>query len=109
MAHETEPMRRERPEIPRDALQDFCRRNHITRLAVFGSYLRADFGPESDVDILVEFDTEHIPTLLDMARMERELSGILHGRKVDVRTPQDLSRYFRDEVVAEAEVQYAEG
>jgi predicted nucleotidyltransferase len=71
--------------------------------------LRGDFGPESDIDFLVEFDSQHIPTLFDVAGMEIELSELLNGRKVDLRTPQDLSRYFRDEVVAHAEVQYAEG
>lgn len=101
-------MSTERPEIPRELIRDFCRRHRIKKLAVFGSYLRDDFGPESDIDLLVEFDPGHIPTLLDVAGMEIELSEAL-GRKVDLRTPQDLSRYFRDEVVAQAEVQYAEG
>ena len=64
------------------------------------------FGPESDVDVLVEFDPDHIPTLFDVVRMERELSQTL-GRKADMRTPEDLSRYFRDEVVQTAVVQYA--
>ncbi|MFH0822215.1 MAG: nucleotidyltransferase family protein, partial [Pseudomonadota bacterium] len=82
--------------------------HHITKLAIFGSYLRQDFGPQSDIDFLVEFDRENIPGLLDVAGMEIELSEAL-GRKVDLRTAQDLSRYFRDEVVAAAEVQYAEG
>jgi uncharacterized protein len=102
-------MSRERPEIPKTLIQEFCRKHHIRRLSVFGSYLREDFGPESDVDILVEFDPRHIPTLFDVAGMEMELSELLGGQKVDLRTPQDLSRYFRDEVVALAEVQYGEG
>jgi uncharacterized protein len=102
-------MNRERPGLPKDVIEDFCRRHHITRLAVFGSYLREDFGPESDIDILVDFDPDHIPSLFDVAGMEIELSELLDGRKVDMRTPQDLSRYFREEVVAKAEVQYAEG
>jgi hypothetical protein len=102
-------MKQERPELPKKVVKDFCRRHHITKLAIFGSYLREDFGPESDVDFLVEFDPDHIPTLLDVAGMEIELSELLGGRKVDLRTPQDLSRYFREEVVAQAEVQYAEG
>jgi hypothetical protein len=89
-------------------MKDFCRRHHIRKLSIFGSYLREDFGPESDVDFLVEFDPEHIPGLFDVAGMEIELSEML-GRKVDLRTAEDLSRYFRDEVVAQAEVQYAEG
>jgi predicted nucleotidyltransferase len=75
-------------------------------LAVYGSVLREDFGPESDVDILVDFEPAFIPTLFDMVEMEKELSQLL-GRKVDLRTPGDLSRYFRDKVLAEAQVQYA--
>lgn len=102
-------MSQERPDIPKDLIEDFCRRHHIKRLAVFGSYLREDFGPESDIDFLVEFDPMHIPTLFDVAGMEIELSDLLGGQRVDLRTPQDLSRYFREEVVAEAEVRYAEG
>lgn len=101
-------MHRQRPDIPKDLLEEFCRRHYIRKLSVFGSYLRDDFGPESDIDFLVEFKPEHIPGLIEFAGMEIELSEIL-GRKVDLRTAQDLSRYFRDEVVAQAEVQYAEG
>jgi len=78
-------------------------------LALFGSALREDFSEESDVDMLVEFEPGHTPGLLGMARLERELSHILGGRKVDLRTPEDLSRYFRDEVLRKAEVQYAQG
>jgi uncharacterized protein len=74
-----------------------------------GRNLREDFGPESDIDFLVEFDPAHIPGLLDVAGMEIELSELLGGRRVDLRTAEDLSRYFRDEVVAAAEEQYAEG
>ena len=86
----------------------FCRRNGIRKLAFFGSVLREDFRPDSDVDVLVEFEPGRTPGLLRLASMERELSELLGGRKVDLRTPQDLSRYFRDEVVAGAEVQYAQ-
>jgi uncharacterized protein len=100
-------MKQGRPEIPKDLIEEFCRRHHIKKLSVFGSYLREDFGPESDIDFLFEFDPEHIPTFFDVAGMEIELSEML-GRKVDLRTAGDLSRYFRDEVVAQAEVQYAE-
>jgi hypothetical protein len=95
-------------DIPKQEIAEFCRHNHIRRLAVFGSALRADFRPDSDIDILVEFEPEHIPGLFGMARMERELS-ILLGRKADLRTLEDLSRYFRREVMEEAEVQYAQG
>ena len=94
--------------VDRSRLAEFCRRHHIRRLALFGSALREDFGEESDVDMLVEFEPGHMPGLLGMARLERELSQILGGRKVDLRTPEDLSRYFRDEVLREAEVQYAQ-
>jgi len=95
--------------VPREKIADFCRRHHIRRLAVFGSALRPDFDENSDIDILVEFEPGHVPGLLRLARMERELSALLGGRKVDLRTPEDLSRYFRDEVLREAEVQYAQG
>ena len=92
-------------QLDQEALAEFCRRNHVRWLAVFGSALGEDFGPESDLDLLVEFLPGHVPGLLGMARMEREL-GELVGRKVDLRTPEDLSYLFRDRVVAEAEVQY---
>jgi len=78
-------------------------------LALFGSALRPDFGPESDIDVLVEFEPGRTPGLLGMARMERELSALFEERKVDLRTPEDLSRYFRQKVLEEAEVQYAQG
>ncbi len=95
-------------EIPREKIMEFCRRNHITKLSLFGSALRGDFREDSDIDLLVEFDPNHIPGLIRLAGMEIELTQIL-GRKVDLRTPQDLSRYFRQEVLSEAQVQYAEG
>jgi len=91
--------------IDRPQIADFCRRCHIRKLALFGSVLRPDFGPESDVDVLVEFEPGHPVGLLRLAGMERELSSLL-GRKADLRTPADLSRYFRAEVLAAAEVQY---
>jgi hypothetical protein len=94
--------------LPREKIEEFCKRNHIRRLSLFGSTLRGDAGPESDIDFLVEFHPDHIPGLIRLAGMEIELSEIL-GRKVDLRTPQDLSRYFRQEVLNSAEVQYAEG
>jgi len=95
--------------FPKEQIADFCRRRHIRRLAVFGSALRSDFNEASDIDILVEFEPEHIPGLFGMARMERDLSALLGGQKVDLRTPEDLSRYFRQEVLNEADVQYAQG
>jgi len=94
--------------LPKDSLADFCRRHHIRQLAIFGSALRPDFNEASDIDVLVEFEPQHLPGLLGMAHMERELSELL-GRKVDLRTPEDLSRYFRQDVLDEAEVQYAQG
>jgi predicted nucleotidyltransferase len=87
-------------------LAHFCQAHHIRRLSLFGSQLKGTAKPDSDIDLLVEFDPEAHPTLLDMAQMEIELSQRLGGRKVDVRTAEDLSRYFRDEVVRAAEVQY---
>ena len=94
-------------KIRKEQIAEFCRRNHIRRLAGFGSALRADFHPDSDIDILVEFEPEHIPGLITLSGMEIELSEIL-GRKVDLRTAQELSRHFRKEVIDSAEVQYAE-
>lgn len=78
-------------------------------MAIFGSALRDDFRPDSDIDVLVEFDLDRIPSLLGIARLERELSLLFDGQKVDLRTPEDLSRYFRQEIIEEAEVQYAQG
>jgi uncharacterized protein len=95
-------------ELDKRQIASFCRQRHIRRLAVFGSALRPDFMPDSEVDILVEFDPEHIPGLFGIARMEREFSALLGGRKVDLRTAEDLSRYFRQQVLDEAEVQYAQ-
>ena len=92
--------------LDRERIAQFCQKHHIVKLALFGSVLREDFRQDSDVDILVWFAPEHIPSLLGIAGMEIELSEML-GRKVDLRTPEELSRYFRDEVVSGAEVQYA--
>lgn len=91
------------------ALARFCEAHHIRRLSLFGSQLKGTARPDSDVDLLVEFDPEHIPGLLGVATMELALSEMLGGRRVDLRTAQDLSRYFRDEVVRTAEVQYVAG
>jgi predicted nucleotidyltransferase len=95
--------------VPQHQLAEFCRRHRIRTLSLFGSVLHEDFRPDSDIDVLVEFEDGHAPGLLGIARMERELSEILGGRRVDLRTPEDLSRYFRLEVLAKAEVQYAQG
>jgi uncharacterized protein len=90
--------------IDRQRLADFCRRHHIRRFALFGSVLRDDFGPQSDVDVLVEFDPGHVPGFA-MVNLEDELSRLV-GRRVDLHTPGSLSKYFRDRVVREAQDQY---
>ena len=87
-----------------ERLAEFCRRHRIRRLALFGSILRDDFGPNSDVDVLVEFEPG-VRTGLKFFAIQDELSEIL-GRRVDLNTPECLSKYFRDQVLAEAEVQY---
>lgn len=91
--------------IDRERIAAFCRKHHIRKLALFGSVLRDDFRPDSDVDVLVEFEPGATPGLIRLAGMEIELSEMLK-RKVDLRTPAELSRYFRDRVVKEAQVQY---
>ncbi len=102
MARET------RIRISRERIRLFCKKYHIRKLSLFGSVLREDFKPTSDIDVLVEFESGQRIGLFKIARMENELSSLM-GRKVDLRTPQDLSRYFRQEVLENAEVQYAEG
>ena len=92
-------------DIDYGKITEFCKRNHICRLSFFGSVLRDDFRPDSDIDVLVRFEPGYPVGLIRMAAMEIELSEIL-GRRVDLRTPADLSRYFRDEVVASAKVIY---
>ncbi len=89
-----------------EAIAAFCRKHHIVRLSLFGSILRDDFGPESDVDFLVEFEPGKTPSLLGMAGLELELSDLV-GRRTDLRTAEDLSRYFREDVVRTAHLQYA--
>ena len=88
-------------------IEAFCKRHYIRKLSLFGSVLRSDFNNESDIDVLIEFESGHVPGLIGLAGMECELAELL-GRKVDLRTPQDLSPYFRDQVVASASVQYAQ-
>jgi uncharacterized protein len=95
-------------EVPEKAIADFCRRNLVRRLLFFGSVLRDDFNTESDVDVLIEFAPGAVAGFLRLAAMENELSKILK-RKVDLRTPAELSRYFRQEVLESAETQYAQG
>lgn len=91
----------------RESVVRFCRANHIRKLSLFGSVLREDFGPESDVDLLVEFEPEAKVGLFDISRMEIELSPLFGGRKVDLRTPGDLGRHMRERVVSTAEGVYA--
>lgn len=98
-----------RTEIDRSSIEDFCRRHHIRRLALFGSVLRDDFGPDSDVDVLVEFETEHTPGLIRFGAIERELGGLLGGRRADLVTFKGLNRHIRDRVLATAEPLYASG
>jgi uncharacterized protein len=95
-------------EISKGKIAEFCQRNHIRKLSLFGSVLSDRFSSESDVDVLVEFEPGQVVGLLRLSTMEIELSRIL-GRKVDLRTPEDLSRHFRKEVLDSAEVRYAEG
>jgi predicted nucleotidyltransferase len=91
--------------IPREKIAEFCRRNHILRFALFGSVLTDRFGPDSDLDVLVEFEAGHTPGY-DFFTMEDELTKLL-GRKVDLNTLGFISKYFRDEVMAQAENLYA--
>jgi hypothetical protein len=92
--------------VPRNIVEEFCRRNSIGKLSFFGSVLRRDFRPDSDVDVLVEFKEGKTPGLFGMSTLEEELSTLLTGRKIDLRTPADLSRHFRGQVVKEAKVIY---
>ena len=93
--------------LDQDALARLCRRRGISRLALFGSVLKGTDRPDSDVDLLVEFEPGAVPGLLGMAAIAAELSAMLGGRRVDLRTAEDLSHYFRDKVVHAAEVQFA--
>lgn len=93
-------------KIDEATLTRYCEKHHIRRLALFGSQLSGTAGPDSDIDLLVEFEPEYIPGLIGISGMEIELSELL-GRKVDLRTAADLSRYFREEVLQMAQVQYA--
>jgi uncharacterized protein len=92
--------------IPKQEIEQFCQRHYIRQLSLFGSVLRDDFTPESDIDFLVEFEPGQTPGYFKIVSMEMELSELLEGRKIDLRTPNELSVYFRDRVMAEAVVQY---
>lgn len=91
--------------VPTEEIKHFCQRYHIHKLAFFGSVLRSDFSPESDIDILVEFHPEYIPGLIRFSSMEQELSNLFQ-RKVDLRTAEDLSPYFRQQVLDSSVVSY---
>lgn len=94
-------------QISRKVLIRFCQRHNVKKLSLYGSVLLNSFGPESDIDILVEFEQQHKPTFFTLVRMEQELSKLLGGRKIDIKTPSELSCYFRSEVVRNAEILYA--
>ncbi len=92
--------------ICQEKLLTFCKQYHVAKLSLFGSVLREDFTDKSDVDFLVEFEAEKTPGFFTLAKMERELSAIINWHKVDLRTPAELSIYFRDRVMEEAKVLY---
>ena len=94
-------------KIPKKKIIAYCKKHHIKKLAFFGSLLREDFTSSSDIDILVEFEKGHIPGFFNLIRMENDLSMMFKGHKVDIRTPKDLSRYFRKQVISNAVVLYA--
>lgn len=96
-------------KLPKEKIIEFCKENFIIKLSLFGSVLRDDFNDNSDIDILVEFDKNHTPGFIRLANIQRRLSDLLGGKNVDVRTPNELSPYFRDKVLEAAEVQYVQG
>ena len=95
--------------IDRQEIADFCRRHHIRKLSLFGSVLSDSFAPESDVDVLVEFEQGHVPGFIRLFGIEQELSEVLGGRPVDLVTEKFLNVRIRPRILADAEVQYAEG
>jgi len=95
--------------IPRDKIADFCVRHHIRKLAFFGSVPRNDFKPDSDIDVLVEFEPGHVPGFIRLFEMETELSALLDGRQVDLVTQGFLNPRIRERVLRDAEVAYAQG
>jgi predicted nucleotidyltransferase len=94
-------------DIDQASLAALCRRHHVRRLSLFGSVLRADFRPDSDVDVLIEFEPGHVPGFLGLHVLETEVSKLLGGRKVDLVTRGSLNHRMRDRVLASAEVEYA--
>lgn len=93
-------------QIPRDKISQFCQRHHIAKLALFGSVLRKDFGPGSDIDVLVEFEEGHVPGFIRLYQLEKELSQIMGHRELDLVTPKTLNYRIRDQILNTAEVQY---
>jgi uncharacterized protein len=91
--------------MPQEQITEFCQKHHIKKLSLFGSALKGQLRPDSDIDILVQFEEGHVPGYFRLCEMENELTDII-GRKVDLRTPEELSRYFRNDVVKTAKVQY---
>lgn len=96
-----------RIHVDEDEVAAFCQRHHIDKLALFGSVLREDYTADSDVDVLIDFEEGHVPGFFRLMEIRQELTELLGVPEVDLRTPDDLSPYFRDEVLASAEVQYA--
>jgi predicted nucleotidyltransferase len=106
---EREPVARNRNiTVPKARIAEFCEQHHIRYLYLFGSVIREDFRPDNDIDILLEFELGHVPGFFGIFDMEQELSRIFGGRRIDLRTPKDLSRYSREEVLATAELHYAQ-
>lgn len=96
-------------KLSKEKIIEFCKENYIIKLSIFGSVLRDDFNENSDIDVLVEFEQNHIPGFIRLANIQNTLSRLLGGREVDIRTPSDLSPYIRDKVLRIAEVQYVQG
>jgi predicted nucleotidyltransferase len=96
-----------RVAVDREKTAEICRKHAIRKLALFGSVLRDDFGPESDIDVLVEFEPGHVPGFFGLHRIECEIAALFGGRRIDLLTFRSLNPHLRDKILAEAEVQYA--
>ncbi|MBU1701166.1 MAG: nucleotidyltransferase family protein [Candidatus Eisenbacteria bacterium] len=96
-----------RVQIDKLAIADICRKYRISRLALFGSVLRDDFGPESDIDVLVEFEPGHVPGFFGLHRIEKEIALLFDNRRIDLLTFRSLNPRLKDQILAEAEIQYA--
>jgi uncharacterized protein len=99
-------MKTQNLDIPKEKIAHFCQHWHITKLSLFGSVLRDDFRPESDIDVLVEFHPAHIPGFLKLHQIQAELSALLGDRQIDLVTPKFLNHRIRDRILSEAEVYY---